>query len=60
MANSVTVGDTMRISVPLLREIHDRPLHRSALVRVVDVRIDADGHKELVVTTVDERLEGDE
>jgi len=48
----VVVGDEMRISVELLRQIDQEPDHCSVLVRLRDVRHEADGSKTLVLEKV--------
>ena len=49
----VCVGDTMRFSAPLLQQIHDAEGHLSEFVKVVEVRVEEDGSKTVVVERVD-------
>ncbi len=41
--DQVRVGDKIRISVPLLQDIHDAPGHRSPVVTVVAITQDDEG-----------------
>ncbi len=47
--NALVPGDTMRISVPLLRKFHEEG---TALVRVVRIQDEPDGSKTLIVEQV--------
>lgn len=50
---AVVVGDSMRISVALLKQIYDStPEHVSVLVTLTDVRVEADGSKTLVLERI--------
>jgi hypothetical protein len=49
----VEVGDRMRFSVGLLRQIYERPEHTSELVELIEVHIEADGAKLLVLKRCD-------
>lgn len=49
MTPHVHVGDRMRLSVELMQDIHERPEHVSELVELVEIRVEADGSKVLVV-----------
>jgi len=51
------VGDTLRFSVELLKEMIKEPDYRSVIVRVVDIRTEADGSKLLVLDRVLDRTE---
>ena len=42
-------GDLIRFSTALLRQIYEQPDHVSALVKVVEVRVESDGAKTLVL-----------
>ena len=50
--NAVAVGDTMRISVELIKQIDRLPEHASELVKLVEVRVEADGSKTLVLERI--------
>lgn len=44
---AIRVGDTMRVTVPLLEGIYEQPGHSSAVVRVERIVIESDGTKTL-------------
>lgn len=49
---TIMVGDTVRISVALLRELYDQPGHTSVVVRVASVQQRREGEKLIVFETV--------
>lgn len=53
LTQRLEVGDRLRFSTALLRQIHEGPDHESELVELVEVRIEEDGSKVLVVKRVD-------
>jgi hypothetical protein len=53
MMESVNVGDTIRFSVALLKDFYDQPDHVTVVVRVREVRTEADGSKLLVLERYD-------
>ena len=48
----VKVGDQMRMSLALLEYIQAAPQHESQIVRLVEVRIEDDGTRTLIVEQV--------
>jgi hypothetical protein len=46
----IAVGDRMRFSTELLRQIHDRPDHTTELLRVVKIGVASDGSKTVWLT----------
>jgi len=51
--DKVVVGDVIRISVALLRQIYDEsPDHETELVKVAAVRTEADGSKILLLEKI--------
>jgi hypothetical protein len=48
----LAIGDQMRISIELLRDVCDEIDQRTRLVEVMDVRIEPDGTKTLFLRTV--------
>jgi hypothetical protein len=51
--NCLKPGDTMRFSLPLLKDIYEQPEHTSRIVEVVEIEIEPDGHKRMVVRVLD-------
>lgn len=51
----VDVGDVIRFSVGLLKQLYEEPDHISLLVKVIEVRVELDGSKVLVLQRADER-----
>ena len=49
----VQIGDRIRCSVALLRQLYEYPQHRSALVELVGVQVEEDGSKILFLNNVD-------
>lgn len=49
----LAIGDTIRISVALLRELYDAPGHTSVVVRLADVQQRREGEKLIILATVD-------
>lgn len=49
---AVVVGDTMRMSVELIRQLSELPDRSSLLVRVKEIRTEADGSKTLVMDSL--------
>jgi hypothetical protein len=53
MTEVVKVGDRIRFTVALLRDLEKLPEHRSFLVEVAEVRVEDDGGKILVLHRLD-------
>lgn len=49
---SLQVGDLVRISVGLMRDLYEQPVHQSAVVRLASVTVNPDGTKVLHFETV--------
>jgi hypothetical protein len=51
----LNVGDQMRISVELIRDLHTNEPDEAIIVRVKEIRLQADGCKVLVLERAPER-----
>jgi len=52
LIDRVVVGDVIRISVALLRQIYDDPDHETEAVKLASVRTEADGTKILILEKI--------
>jgi len=53
MSKVIQIGDFIRVSVALIRDIHAQPGHESLLCVITDVKVEPDGSKVLVLTRPD-------